>query len=109
MDEFWKAVGAVDWSKPATTEYRIYYDTATGQILDYTTESRDGDFILVDRETFARHRFEPKIRDGKLVWPKPALGKLIPAEFGTPCHPWDITIICQQQDSQHWKIKIYED
>lgn len=109
MDEFWKAVAEVNWSKPPEIEYRIYYDAETGQILDYTTESRSGDFIVVDRETFARHRFEPKVKNGTLTWPTAARSKLTPADSGTACHPQDITILCDSDIAQHWKIKIYED
>lgn len=109
MDEFWKAVSGIDWSKPKEIEYRIYYDSNTGQILDYTTESRPGDFIVVDRNTFAQHRFEPRVRDGRLVYPTPSRSKLIPADSGTACHPNDITILWDDPSAQHWKTKIYED
>lgn len=109
MDEFWKAVADVDWSVPPQIEYRIYYDAVTGQILDYTTESRSGEFIVVDKETFTRHRFEPRVKDGKLHWPGVGRSKLIPADSGTACHPEDITIICDDTIAQHWKIKTYED
>ncbi len=109
MDEFWKAVGAVDWTKSSAVEYRIYYDVGTGQILDYTTESRAGDFITVDRETFARHRFEPRVKDGKLHWPAAGRNKLVPADSGTACHHNDITILWDDPHAQHWKTKTYED
>jgi hypothetical protein len=108
MDEFWKAVATVDWTVPAPPEFRVYYDPDTGSIIEYTTEHRPGQFILVDRETFARNRFEPLIRDGKMTWPRQPIAKLIPDTQGTGCDPRDITIIGHAPHVQHWRLKTYE-
>jgi hypothetical protein len=89
-------------------EYRIYYDLNSGKILDYTTEIREGTYILVDRETFANHRFEYKVKNKKLISPTLSVGKLKPAENGTPCHPADITIITTDSNATHWKNHTYD-
>jgi hypothetical protein len=108
MDEFWKAVAEVNWAPPPPPEYRVYYDPATGDIIEYTTEHHDGEFIVVDRETFACNRFEPKIRDGRITWPGPQITKLVHSAEGTTCDPYDITIITDALEAQHWRLKIYE-
>ena len=108
MDEFWKAVAGIDWTAPPPPEYRVYYDPATGSIIEYTTEHREGSFILVDRETFACNRFEPQVREGRLVWPGPQIAKLVPGTEGTACDPRDITIVSSEPGSQHWRLKTYE-
>lgn len=108
MDEFWKAVAEIDWTPPALPEYRVYYDPATGDIIEYTTEHRGGEFIVVDRETFACNRFEPKIRDGRLTWPGPQIAKLVPGTAGATCDPYDITVITAAPGAQRWRLKTYE-
>lgn len=108
MDEFWKAAASIQWPKITAIEYRIYYDLDTGRILDYSTDDRPGNYIVVDRHTFAQHRFEPLIRDGALIWPKTKAHKLVPADSGVACHPDDVTIICSGPSAVHWKMKVYE-
>jgi hypothetical protein len=107
MDEFWKAVDAVDWSRPREIEFRVYYNPDTGEVLNYTNENLPGDYILVDRDTFHRHRFDMKVRDGKLISPVPPIPKLVPGEKGQGCHPHDITIL-STENPIHWQIKTYE-
>lgn len=110
MDEFLKAYAGIEWPGPIVIEYRIYYDVETGRVIDYTNEQRPGTFIKVDRETFARHRFDCVVKDGKLVFPREPLGKLVPAGKGTVCHVRDITIIVDEsQPHQRWTMKTYED
>ena len=107
MDEFWKAVAAVDWSPPPEIEYRVYYDIVTGQVLDYTNDRRPGDYILVDRETFHRHRFDVTVENEKLVTPVPPRVKLVPGEKGKACDPHDITIL-SDKNPVYWTLKKYE-
>ena len=76
MDEFLKAWNEVQWPVTSAPEYRIYYDPVTGVILDYTNEIRKGTYIAVDRETFAKHRFDLKIKKGMLVKAAASFGKL---------------------------------
>lgn len=52
---------------PIEFEYRIYYDTVTKDCLFKTTETPEGDFVIVDRETYEKVIFCPHyfIRNGK--------------------------------------------
>ena len=93
MDEFLKAWAAMQITKPADIEFRIYYDPKTGNILNYTNDQIPGDYILVDNKTFHNHRFDLRVKDGKLVDLPAPIGKLRPSESGTPCEPDDITIV----------------
>jgi hypothetical protein len=110
MDDFVKAW--IEMQNAITVlpsvEYRIYYDPISGKILDYTTEHHEGTYILVDKETFAQHRFEYKIKNGQLTTPKTNIGKLRPGNTGIPCHPADITIIVDDNNAQHWKNHTYD-
>ena len=110
MDNFIKAWMEMQstLTEPTPVEYRIYYDLDSGKILDYTTEQREGSYILVEKEIFAQHRFEYVVRNGKLISPNNSIGKLTPSQNGTPCHPADITIIVADSNAQHWKNRTYD-
>jgi hypothetical protein len=91
-------------------EYRIYYDPDTGVILDYTNEIREGSYLTVDRETFIKHQFNLKVKNGKLVGIKPTVGKLVPGTEGIACHPADITIIVDPAGpATFWNNHTYDD
>jgi hypothetical protein len=107
MDEFLKAWSQVVWTPPVI-EYKIYYDE-TGKILDYTTDNLPGNYIVVDKDIFSQHKFDIKIKEGKIVAAKPMVGKLRPAETGTACDPMDVTIITNQTPAVYWKNHTYDD
>ena len=111
MDDFLKAWNEMQWPSTNTViEYRIYYDPATGIILDYTNEIREGTYITVDRETFAKHRFDLKVKKGVLIKPMPTVGKLRPAAEGRACHPTNITIVVDPTGpAKYWKNHTYDD
>lgn len=107
MDEFLKAWNQINWSKPVI-EHKIYYDIETGTVLDYTTDNLPGTYIVVDKETFHCHRFDIKIRDGKIIAIQNNVGKLRPGPDGTPCHPTDVTIITDKKPATYWKKHTYD-
>jgi len=107
MDEFLKAWNQIDWSKPVI-EYKIYYNPASGTVLDYTTDNLPGTYIIVDKDTFYCHRFDIRIQDKKIIAMKHKVGKLRPNIDGTPCHPKDITIITDKMPALHWKNHTYD-
>jgi hypothetical protein len=109
IENLLSAWNSIEWTPIKTPEYRIYYDADTGKIINYTNETLEGDFITVSREVFAEHRFDLKVKDGKIIKPKPPIGKIIPGYEGTPCHKQDVTIISQGDDVIMWSLKTYED
>lgn len=109
-EEFLKALAAFRPVVPKAIEYRVYYDPATGQIQSYTNDDLPGDFIVVDRDTFAKHRFDCVIKNGQLVPYRPPVAKLTPAADGTACHASDVAIIAGPGNPiTNWKMKTYED
>lgn len=108
--EFLAALAAFESPALKPVEFRVYYDPQTGQILNYTNEDLPGKYIIVDKDTFHKHRFDCLVKDDRLVPFKLPIGKLIPSETGTACHVHDITVIARSQDPlQHWKLHTYED
>lgn len=110
MDEFAKALAAMSWPKPREIEYRIYYDPESGQILNYTNDDLPGNYIIVDKETFAKHRFDVKVKQGRLVSLLPTIGRLVPSDDGISCHPEDITLVVDaSQPHIKWKFQHEKD
>jgi hypothetical protein len=105
MDEFLKALSEFSADVPAAIEFRVYYQKETGSIIGYTTEQWDGDYIIVEKQAFHENRFDVRVKDGKLIYPKPTVGKLQPSENGTPCHPKDITIVVENNTTaRRWEM-----
>lgn len=113
MDNLSEFIKALREFVPLTSrkiEYRVYYDATTGEVLNYTNEELSGTYIIVDRETFAQHRFDCKIKNGKMVPFKEPIGKLLPSDEGTPCMPNDICLVAAPNSpSIFWKMHTYED
>lgn len=65
-DEFWKAIAASDFTPPDPIEHKIYYD-AKGNITKCTIEDLDGEYIVVDKDTFvAIQTGKYKVKNGEL-------------------------------------------
>jgi hypothetical protein len=108
MTNFWDALDQVDQTQPEfIPEYRLYYDENTGVPLFYSMEQPEGKFIWIDRDTYARCRFDIRVKKGKIVSLKPGIGKLVPAEEGIETAKSDISIV-EAGSNTHWKTKTYE-
>lgn len=90
-------------------EFRLYYDD-TGKVLFYTCEKLDGNFILIDSDTYFQSRFDIKIIDKKIVsiYDKKMIVKLTPSHTGTSCHVNDISIIHNGPNSTKWSVTLNE-
>ncbi len=109
MEEFLKAWNELAIPKTREVEFRVYYDSSNGDILDYTNDCCPGDYILVDKEIFHQHRFDQKVKNGKLVSVQPVIGKLRPSDCGTPCYKNDITIVTKDlENAIFWKNYTYD-
>lgn len=109
MDEIVKALAMLDLKPSLPIEYRVYYDLDSGDVIEYTNDIRPGDYIIVDRETWAANRFDRKVKDGRLISPLLLQAKLVPATDGRPCDPFDITVIVdEQRPNIKWKMRTYE-
>lgn len=101
------------WEAPPIIkpEFRLYYDDK-GKVLFYTCEKPEGNYIVIDANTFAQGRPDVRVVDGKLstVNSGSIVSKLIPDETGTTCAKEDISIIVDKtyKDNITWKLKTYE-
>jgi hypothetical protein len=104
------------WEAPKieTPEFRLYYDDK-GQVITYTCEKLEGNFIIVNAQTFAEARPDAKVLNGRLIKANSGsvVSKLVPSKKeGTTCAAEDASIIIkkntQKIKTQKWKLETYE-
>lgn len=89
-------------------EFRLYYDDK-GNVVGYTCEELEGNYIVIDATTFAEARPDVKVVDGKIV--KNNTGSVVSKLFkdteGFLCEIEDVSVITET-NGQYWKLKTYE-
>lgn len=98
--------------KIVAPEFRLYYDE-NGSVITYTCDKIEGNYIVIDRQTFIEARPDVRVVDGKLKRVNSALViyKLKPdVQEGIPCTIEDISIVVPHgtNKSQLWKLTTYE-
>ena len=89
-------------------EFRLYYDD-TGKVLCYTCEILEGNYIIVDKDTYLACRFDIKIVDQKIYKNDYSIiTKLVPNSQGTSCHKHDVSIIDQGSGSIKWRLNSHD-
>ena len=92
-------------------EYRLYYDEH-GKVLFYTCEKPEGNYIIIDNQTFSEMRMDVRVIDGKIskVIPGMIVQKLKPDSEGQLTAESDISIIVGDgyPEQQKWKLHTYE-
>ena len=90
-------------------EYRLYYNTATGKPIRYTTDALDqGDYLVISKQQYAEGRYDILVIDQKIrtldsfdQWKK-----LVPAKDGMSTRA-DNVMIVDDNSAAKWKIKTY--
>lgn len=97
----------ITWEAPVIEkpEFRLYYDDK-GQVVFYTCEKLEGDYIVIDALTFAEARPDVRVVDGKLIraGSGAVISRLTPSTNGVMCEVEDISILTDT-DGQYWKLK----
>jgi hypothetical protein len=94
-------------------EFRLYYDDK-GKVVCYTCEKLEGNYIVIDAETYAIGRPDVRVIDGKIstVAPSAIVTKLIAdANDGIECAYEDMSIVVDTSytgKKQKWKLDIHE-
>jgi len=94
--------------EPQPVVLKLYYDDA-GNPIEYTSETRDGNYIEVDAETFAIRSMRVRVENGVLKHLPPAtyVNKLQPSDSGTLCHLRDVAVVTKDTGT-YWKRSTYE-
>jgi len=112
MTNFWQGLENFNQNKsePFEVEFRLYYNDH-GYPLFYTTEQVQGNYIVIDQETYVRGDYQNiKVSDGRILQRSPSDSvKLVPHDSeGTCCNKNDITLIDDTKKGQYWKLKTHE-
>lgn len=97
------------WEPPVLIppEFRLYYDEA-GKVLFYTCDKPEGNYIVIDAQTYAESRPDVRVVDGRIAQSSATtIARLYPSDSGTLCEREDLSVITDQ-DGQYWKLRINE-
>ena len=103
----------VIWEAPPIIkpEFRLYYDER-GNVLFYTCEKPEGNYVVIDASTFAQGRPDLKVVDGKVAGQIAGsiVSKLVHDNEGTICASEDLSIVVDSSYNNitKWKLKTYE-
>jgi hypothetical protein len=102
------------WTAPKVEkpEFRLYYDDL-GSIICYTCEKAEGNYIVIDAQTFAEGRHDVRVIDGRIIKDSPSatIVRLTPSNSGYLCASEDLSIIVTNDDDvekKYWKLTVYE-
>lgn len=89
-------------------EYRLYYDDM-GNILHYSCEKTEGNYLVIDVQTYAEGRHDIRIEDGVIVQAHiiPTIQKLVQSTTGTRCYIGDVSIVVDDDydgETNYWDI-----
>jgi hypothetical protein len=94
------------WEAPVLEkpEFRLYYGDK-GQVVTYTCEKLEGNYIVIDTLTFAEARPDVFVVDGRLVrlGSSAVVSRLYHSGTGVLCEVEDVSIITET-DGQCWKL-----
>lgn len=97
----------IESQEPSVLEFRVYY-SKNGNILFYTTENLEGDYLVIDKQTYIEARYDLCVVNKKLV--KKVKGitirKYKPDPKGISCHKEDISVLVKGnfKHKQKWKL-----
>lgn len=98
------------YEPPPPPEFRLYYDDK-GNVLFYTGEKPEGNYIIVDNQTFAEARTDVRVINGVIRHNSTItqVYKLKPTKEGTMTHVDDVSLILEDDDDGvYWNFDVKE-
>ena len=107
-DAFFQALQSLQPQETVEREYRLYYDSESGNPLFYTGTDEPGTYIVVDKQTYDISNYHCVVKDGKIINLNTvgAYRKLVPGDTGVTTHTDNVMIVAET--GQNWAIKTYE-
>ena len=107
MSNFFKALSNIKRTVATVQSYKLYYDKNTGKPLFYSMDEVDGDFMVVDKETYVEARYDVYIENDILIKKVfKDISKLTQHGSETTCHADDISII--SDNGTNWSLRTYD-
>lgn len=98
------------WEAPPIVkpEFRLYYDEK-GHVEFYTCEKLEGNYVVIDAQTFAEARPDVRVIDGRVVRANmvSVIAKLEKSTDGILCEYEDLSVITKA-NGQRWNLKVTE-
>lgn len=87
------------YEPPPPPEFRLYYDDK-GNVLFYSGEKPEGNYIVIDTQIFAEARMDVKVINGEIIHNSniTKIYKLKPTNEGTLTYVDDISLIIDDND-----------
>jgi len=99
------------YEPPPPPEFRLYYDD-NGNVLFYTGEKPEGNYIVIDKQTFAEARPDVKVINGVIILNSniTQIYKLKPTTEGTLTYVDDVSLILDSTDIEgtYWQFDMKE-
>lgn len=101
-----EGIAMVKWPDIQPQIWRLYHDDH-GLPLFYSQEDLPGKYVAVTPEQYVAKNFRVRVVNGNLQeYQRRAVRKLIPGQYGTPCHPGDISLVVDTKVShRRWKLE----
>lgn len=112
MTNFWEAVAQFEHTETTQLSYRLYYNS-DGSVRCYSMEELDGDYIVIDEDTYNQFRTDIIVKNGEIIrLTNNASWKLCPSSTETyGCHPSNVSIVVEKDypRTQYWSVKTTHD
>ncbi len=107
FEEFWRNF---EWPEPAKPlEYRLYYDSTTGDPLFYSTDEFDKPYIVLTQQVYNKYDHNVFVKDEKLHYRNMQTHtlKVVPDPHGHwHSHPTHVEILVPITDEgKKWNLK----
>jgi len=101
-----EGLAMVVWPHVKPQIWRLYHDDQ-GLPLFYSQEDLPGKYVSVTPEQYVAKNFRLRVVNGHLQEDqRRTVRKLIPGQYGTPCHPGDVSLVVDpSQSHQKWKLE----
>jgi hypothetical protein len=101
-----EGMAMVVWPDIKPQIWRLYHDDQ-GLPLFYSQEDLSGKYVAVTPEQYVAKNFRVRVVNGQLQeYQRRTVRKLIPGEYGTPCHLGDVSLVVALEHShRRWKLE----
>jgi hypothetical protein len=103
------------WEAPKieAPEFRLYYKE-DGSVDFYTCEKPEGNYIVIDQQTYAEGRQDVKVVNGRVsrIRPHTTIEKLVKSDRGQKTALHDVSVVITSDSTEkefaYWELKTYE-
>ncbi len=90
-------------------EFRLYYDD-NGKVICYTCEKLEGNYVVIDAQTYAESRPDLRVVNGEITKSSDyvIISKLVTSDKGVKCEVNDVCVIIDTEPFKYWEVEVNE-